>query len=271
MAYSGQLGTAVLLGLVQALTEFLPVSSSGHLVIVKTLFKVTETGITLEIVTHLGTVLAVVVYLRKRILNLARAAGLKLVRPGKALPESEARDFRLVLLLVAGSLPAAILGLAVRNHIEALFQDIVTTAAMLVLTGCFVLATGKLARERTGLGLRQALGIGVAQAIAIVPGISRSGLTVGAGLALGVNKREAFEFSLLLSVPAVLGATLLEAIGGRLGGEPGVIAVAAATAFLGGYLAISLLARAVVKNKFHLFGYYLIPFGLLVILISRLA
>ena len=269
---TGQLGAALLLGLVQALTEFLPVSSSGHLVIIKSLFKVQETGITLEVVTHVATTLAVLVYMRARIVGLVRAAAHKLARPRAALAGQEARDLRLLVLIVVGSVPAAILGVAISGHVEKLFENVVVTAAMLVVTGVFVLATGKLARERTGLGFKQALGIGVAQAIAIIPGISRSGSTVGTGLALGVNRREAFEFSLLLSVPAVLGAAVFEAMGGRLGGDPVVVAAAGVTAFVAGYASIYLLFRAVVRHWFHLFGYYLIPVGILfVILASRSA
>ncbi len=270
MAHFGDVAKAALLGLIQALTEFLPVSSSGHLVLAKSLLKVSEIGITMEVVTHFATAVAVVIYLRKRIVSIIRAIYLRVRVGGERMAEPEAGDFRLFMLLVLGTLPAGILGFAVRGYVEGLFQDVSTTGAMLVVTGVFVWATGKLARERTTLRLPQALMVGVAQAIAIIPGISRSGLTVGTGLALGVNKREAFEFSLLLSIPAVLGATLLEALGGKLGGEPIPIVAAAVTAFAAGYLAIALLFKVIVRNRFHVFGYYLIPFGIVVILLTRL-
>jgi len=260
---------AIVLGLVQALTEFLPVSSSGHLVIAKSLLGVREVGITLEVVTHFATVVAVIVYLRKRIGSMLLAGSKGLFCRGAGMLETEIRDLRLLVYLILGTLPAAIVGVTLRDAVGRLFENATATSAMLIITGVFVLLTGRLSKEKTALRLPQALAIGVAQAVAIVPGLSRSGLTVGTGLALGVGKREAFEFSLLLSVPAVLAASVLEVLGGRVGGEPSVIIAAALTALLGGYVSISLLFRAIVRNKFHLFGYYLIPAGLVALVLTR--
>jgi len=257
---------AVLIGAVQAVTEFLPVSSSGHLVIAKTFLGLEEVGITMEVVTHFATALAVIVFLRKRIAGILVAVYRKL-RPGADLDETRARDFRLFLYVILGSVPAAAVGLLIRDSVEGLFEDVTTTAVMLIATGLFVFITGKFGKPKTSLGPGRALVVGVAQAFAIMPGISRSGLTVGAGLASGVERREAFEFSLLLSLPAILGASALELAGGRLGGNPAVILAAALPAFAGGYFAINLLFRTVIHHKFHAFAYYLIPLGIVLLFV----
>jgi undecaprenyl-diphosphatase len=252
----------IALGLVQALTEFLPVSSSGHLVIAKSLLGVGEVGITMEIVTHLATVVAVIVYLRRHIGRILGAVLARAIRGKKRMTEEGLRDVRLFRLVALGTVPAALVGLALHDLVERLFADVTTTGITLV--------AGRPRTPHSGLGLRQAFIVGLAQAAAIVPGLSRSGLTVGTGLALGVEKREAFEFSLLLSIPAVLGAALVEALKGGIGGEVLPIAASAVTAMIGGYLAIALLFRAIVRNRFHVFAYYLIPLGVLVVLLSRL-
>jgi undecaprenyl-diphosphatase len=260
---------AILMGVVQAVTEFLPVSSSGHLVIAKTFLGLEEVGITMEVVTHLATALAVIVFLRKRIAAIILAVITRL-RPGAQLEEAASMDFRMFLYVILGSVPAALVGFLIRDRVEGMFEDVRTTAVMLIVTGVFVFLTGRFGRSYTSLGTRRALLVGVAQAFAIIPGISRSGTTVGAGLASGLERREAFEFSLLLSLPAILGASVLEVSGGRLGGNPVVILAAAIPAFAGGYFAIKLLFKTVIHHKFHAFAYYLIPLGIALLVASSL-
>jgi undecaprenyl-diphosphatase len=255
---------AALMGAVQAITEFLPVSSSGHLVLVKSLIGLEEVGITMEVVTHLATALAVIVFLRKRIVEILTAVVGKI--RGRANPdETRVRDFRLFIFVLIGSVPAALVGLVLRDRIESLFQDVTSTGLMLIFTGVFVFVTGRFARGSKPMDGKRSLLVGVTQALAIIPGISRSGLTVGGGLALGVDRKAAFEFSLLLSLPAILGASALELAGGRLGGDPVVLFSAAVPAFVGGYFAIRILFRTVIHHRFHAFGYYLVPLGLLVL------
>lgn len=259
---------AVIIGLVQALTEFLPVSSSGHMVIAKTFLGMEEVGITLEVVTHLATALAVIVYLRKRIASIIGAVVKAVAAGPRNLAEGQARDFKLFLLIILASVPAGLAGFLIRDQVGRLFEDVTTTAIMLILTGVFVLVSGRLARSVASIGIGRSIVIGVAQAVAIIPGLSRSGLTVGSGLLSGAGKEQAFEFSLLLSLPAILGASVIELLGGRMGGSPAVILAAAIPAFAGGYFAISLLFRAIVRNRFHLFAFYLIPLGVLVLIFS---
>jgi undecaprenyl-diphosphatase len=167
------------------------------------------------------------------------------------------------------SVPAGLVGFLIRDQVGRLFEDVTTTAMMLILTGVFVLVSGRLARSIASIGAGRSIIIGIAQAIAIIPGLSRSGLTVGSGLLSGAGKEETFEFSLLLSLPAILGASAIEALSGRMGGSPVIILAAAIPAFVGGYFAISLLFRAIVRNRFHLFAFYLIPLGILVLIFSR--
>jgi undecaprenyl-diphosphatase len=270
MEILSDLPRAVLLGLVQALTEFLPVSSSGHLVIAKSLLKIGEAGITFEIFTHLATTLAVIIYLRKRIWGLTRGLAGWLRPAGGARVDSDRAQARLAGFVLVGSVPAAVLGFSFNDFFEGLFANLTAVGVMLVVTGLFLIATGRRAREDKPIGVSRALAVGLAQAAAIIPGLSRSGLTVGTGLAVGVPKREAFEFSLLLSVPAVLGAVLFKILDGGMAGDPLVVAASAITALAGGYVAIALLFRAVVKNRFYAFAYYLIPVGLLVTVLARL-
>jgi undecaprenyl-diphosphatase len=258
---------AIVIGLIQALTEFLPVSSSGHMVIAKTLLRVDETGMTIEVVTHFATALAVVVYLRKRILRILRAVARQLRSRNRQADFDRMMDARLFWLVILGSLPAGAAGLALHDQIERLFSDVSTTAIMLVATGAFVFAAGKLARPSTSLGPLRALIIGAAQAVAMVPGISRSGMTVGTGLLTGVERSDIFEFSLLLSLPAIIGAALLEIVSGGLRGDAVIILASAIPAFLGGYVAIRLLYAAIVNNRFHAFAYYLIPVGIVLLLV----
>lgn len=261
---------AALMGAIQAVTEFLPVSSSGHLVLAKYFLGIEEVGITIEVVTHLATAIAVIVFLRRRIADILVAV-IDRVRRGEHADERSARDFRLFLFVIVGSLPAAAFGLLVRHRIEGLFNDVTSTGLMLIVTGLFVFLTGRFGRVSASFGAGKSLLVGIAQALAIIPGISRSGFTVGAGLALGVERKVAFEFSLLLSLPAILGASALELAGGRLGGDPVVMIAAAIPAFVGGYFAIKLLFRTVIHHKFHAFAYYLIPVGIAVLIASRLA
>ena len=255
---------AALMGTIQALTEFLPVSSSGHLVIAKRLLGLSEVGITMEVVTHLATALAVIVFLRERIIRILAAVVGRFLPWGRA-PEEGSADVRLFLFIILGSVPAAFFGVFLRDRIEGLFEDVTSTGLMLIVTGVFVFLTGRFGRGSGQVTAGKSLLIGLGQAVAIVPGISRSGLTVGAGLAAGIDRKAAFEFSLLLSLPAILGASVIELAGGKLGGDPVTILAAAVPAFLVGLVAIKLLFRTIIHHKFHAFAYYLIPVGLLVL------
>lgn len=258
----------IILGLVQGLTEFLPISSSGHLVIVPAVLGWDEPSLTFDILLHLGTLAAVVVYFRHELL------GMVLGILGRGLNPALAR--RMALYLVIGTVPAGILGLAFGDLFERLFQSPLYTCGELVATAVILLATerfGERARRRE-VDTQVALTMGLAQAAAISPGISRSGATIGAGLWLGLSREEATRFSFLLSIPAIAGAGLVGAAdvaSGELEMTASVVAGVIASA-ISGYLSIGGLLRYVRTRSLDIFAGYLLvvaPLAAIVILIRR--
>ncbi|MCY4629006.1 MAG: undecaprenyl-diphosphate phosphatase [Acidobacteria bacterium] len=277
-------GASLLLGIVQGLTEFLPVSSSGHLVLGRAFLPdeaLRSPGVLFEIVVHLGTLAAALIYLRREVLGLLRS----LVGIGGATPEG--RDTvragrRLVGLLLAASIPAAIVGVALQDQIHHAFSGIGFAAGGLVLTGAVLLyfrrptaaardgaasPTGAIPQLPRGLG--DALWMGVAQAAAIFPGVSRSGLTIVAGRQRGVSPADAARFSFLLSAPAIAGATLLEgasALGsGALAAAGSTVALELTAGFLAAFVAGTFALRWVfdwlARERFHQFGWYCLSVG----------
>ncbi len=241
---------AIVLGIVQGLTEFLPVSSSGHLVLGQALLKVRVSGIAFEVVVHLATTAAVLWVYRRRILALMRGA-----------LERERESWTYSLLILVASIPAGVAGLLGREFFESFFERPVSAAAMLVVTGFLVWSvryTGPRAiAPRPGVG--QALWVGLAQAVSILPGISRSGATVAAGTWRGVEPTRMAEFSFLLSVPAILGAALLQAGTARaeiatVGGT--ALALGFVAALGSGIGAIHLFVRMLRRRAFHRFAFY---------------
>lgn len=240
---------AVLLGIIQGLTEFLPVSSSGHLVLGQRLLAIDESGVTFEVVVHLGTLTAVLWVYRRRIVELL----VGMVRGQEAA-------WRYAGLIVLASVPAGLAGVFLRDQFEGAFDRPVVAAAMLLVTGCFVYTlrfTGP-AADRPLPDAKRSVWIGLAQAVAILPGISRSGATVATGVWKGVEVVRMAEFSFLMSVPAILGAGLLEADGfGRAASHgPAPLAVGFVTAALAGVLAIRLFVRMLRARMFHRFAWY---------------
>ncbi len=258
---------AVVLGIVQGLTEFLPVSSSGHLVLVEHLLRVPPSNdISFEVFVHFGTLVSVVVVLWDDIVKMSQSlfgafTGFHFVKQYR-----ENEYFRLGIFIVLGSIPAALIGLKYEDSVSAAFSDPKLVAVMLVLTGLILFLT-RLAAQPNGkrIGIISALVIGTAQALAIIPGISRSGSTISTGMYLKVSPLQAARFSFLLSVPVIAGATLLktkEII------EHGIsfdhflpIFVGTLVSFGSGYLAIKFLLRIVEKGRFSVFAYYCLFVG----------
>lgn len=241
---------AAVLGVVQGVTEFLPVSSSAHLVLGQALLGVRAPGVVYEAAVHLATLVAVLWVYRRRIADLATG----MYRGRRAA-------WAFVGLLALASVPAAAVGLLLRGPVEASFEQPVVAAGLLLVTGLMVgtLRWTALRADRDRPGVPGALWVGFAQASAILPGISRSGATVAAGVWRGVEAERMAEFSFLLSVPAVGGAALLELGPGQLdlvralGPE---LAVGFAAAAVSGVLAIHLFVRALQAGSFHRFAYY---------------
>ncbi len=245
----------------QGLTEFLPVSSSGHLVLAQKLLNLDPPGIVLEVALHLATVVAVLIYFRRRLGDIFRhAAG-----PGGWL--------RFVGLIVVASLPAAAVGILYEDRIEALFADEGAVGWSLLFTAAVLLASllfRRRGRKVSELGWLGALAIGCAQAVAVAPGVSRSAMTIVAGLAVGLAGAEAATFSFLLSVPAVLGAGLLEArkVESFQGNWP-ALALACAVALAAGLASIYIVIRTAGGRRFGLFGAYCAVVGAATLILIR--
>lgn len=258
---------AAILGFVQGLTEFLPVSSSGHLVLTQRLFGISSGNLIFDVVVHVGTLVAVFVALWDDIVVLLH--GLRFSSDQRARAGR-----RLILLLVLGTIPAGIIGVLLQDQIEALFTSVYTTGIMLIVTGTLLYLAE---RARSGkqridaMHAGDALFIGCGQALAILPGLSRSGTTISAGLARGLARDDAARFSFLLSIPAILGAAVLELPDALSSGValsmPSVLAgflMAAVT----GYFSITLLVRFVRRGSLMVFAYYTWAVGVLTLLIT---
>jgi len=273
---------AVLFGALQGLTEFLPVSSSGHLAVFHKLFgAAVESMVPMGVIAHLGTLLAVLIYFRKDLVMFARILSPKTLssvvrRPSKlfiALPPQDDHGRlsyqRILAMIVVGTLPAAVIGLAFKDTIERVFASVKVVGAMFLVTAAVLLLT-RLAQqgERTvwHTWLLSAFLIGIAQALAITPGISRSGFTIAAGIFLGLRRDFAARFSFLLSIPAIAGAFVLEfgdiarALSTQGALEMVLIFLAA---FAIGYVSIAVLLRIVSRGRLHLFGLYCLAAGVL--------
>lgn len=248
---------AAILGLIQGLTEFLPVSSSGHLALAEALFGLPPGDLLFEIVVHVATLLAVVAYYRRELRQMA--AGL-LSPAGDDVAGMSPR--RWIGLMVIGTLPAVVVGLTLESTIEAAFGNYTGIGISLLATGTLLLTTRHLAGAMRRLGAGQALAIGCAQAVAILPGVSRSGATIATALWLGVERGQAARFSFFLALPAITGAFILQALKAvRSGaitadGDWGPLAVAFIIAGLSGYLAVGLILRALARRHFAYFGFW---------------
>ncbi len=248
---------AFLLGILQGLTEFLPVSSSGHLVLGGMLLGAEEPGMLFEVVVHLATLVAVMTYYRARIWEII--AGLA------AGGESRRSSLRFVALLAAASIPAGLVGLLLRKWIERAFDSPLFASSMLIVTG-FVLLSTRFARGAGDAPVTPLRGMtaGFAQAVAILPGISRSGSTISAALWTGAGGKNAAEFSFMLSIPAVAGAGLLALLdldAARVNPVP--LAAAGIAALATGYVSLGLLTKVLEKNRLFWFGPYCIAAGIL--------
>lgn len=244
---------AIVLGILQGLTEFLPVSSSGHLVIAEALLGVKMSGVSFEVMLHLGTLLSVLVYFRARIGRLIQSLWTK----------SMATERRLMLLLIVGTIPAGLVGVILKDFFESAFSNPALTSSMLFITGAILLSTKFIQPGRKPLNLMTAIIIGIGQSLAILPGISRSGSTIAVGMLAGVEPSEAAEFSFLLAIPAIGGAALLQA--GELAAmQTALLApILAGTvcAFVTGLGAVYAVLATIRKGKFAWFAYYCFAAG----------
>jgi len=270
--------SAIFLGLVQGVAEFLPISSSGHLAVLQNVFhfQTAEEGhMFFDVMLHLGTVIAIIVAYWRDIVDIV-SDSLRFIRE-RNKPSSQPRgDYpggRLLLMVIFASLPLALV-LPVHDALEQLYYKTWFIGIAFILTGCMLYVSDKMPsgrkNERT-MTVRDALIIGVCQAIATIPGISRSGSTITAGLATGQDREYAMKFSLIMSIPAVLGANLLsliKAIGDLDWSLMPVYLLGTAVAMVSGYFSIVLLRRIVQRGRFGNFTYYLWGVGAFALIAS---
>jgi len=254
---------ALVMGLVQGLTEFLPVSSSGHLVIVPALLGWTDpfiNSLEFSVMIHIGTLVALLMYFRRDWVRLV-PAGLAALRDRSFDGDP---DRRLAWLIVAATIPAALAGLVFNDLIEERFREVVLVAIMLVVGGAILFAAerrGSRTRTIAGLSVPTALAIGAAQALALVPGLSRSGISIAAGLFAGLERQEAARFSFLMATP-ITGAAVVYETGKLLSGGAGVtvdfapLAVGVLAALVSGLVAIAALLRLLHAHSTDVFVLY---------------
>jgi undecaprenyl-diphosphatase len=257
---------AAILGIVQGLTEFLPISSSGHLRIVPALLGWEDPGAAFTAVTQLGTVAAVVIYFWGDLWRIVRTWVL-------SLRDAELRsslDARLGWYLILATVPISVFGLLFRDQIETGARDLRIVGSMLIIAGLILLAAervGRRTRTIEDVDTRSAFVVGMAQALALVPGVSRSGATITAGLFLGFDREAAARFSFLLSIPAVVLSGLVTAPDALSGDGPGLgpTAVAVVLAFGTGYASIAWLLRWLTGHTMAVFVVYRVALGILVL------
>ncbi len=259
---------ALILGIVQGLTEFFPVSSSGHLVLGQTLFGIDGNVLQFDILVHLGSLFAVMIVFRRAIadLSIGTLQGLGEILSRKQSTSEIYRSspaFRTVTAIIVGTIPAVIIGFSFQDGIEKLFHSAGSVFLAMGFTGCVLLGTFLTRNGTRQVGIMNGILIGLAQALAIAPGISRSGMTIASGLFAGVRRETAGEFSFLLSIPVILGATALgmkdmlaPGMSPLTAMPTGVMAVGMVSAFLSGWAALVLLMGVVRRGKIGYFGFY---------------
>lgn len=262
---------AFLLGVVQALTEFLPVSSSGHLAIANALLPEGANFQSLLIFAHLGTMLATVLVFGKEILGLIASLG---SLPQSLREKSWKNEHRMLGIILLASIPTAVIGLGLSSHFEHLTSNLILVGSMLILTGILLLVTrflqpGTLTEQNFGPG--RALLLGLFQGMAILPGLSRSGTTISSSLILGSDRKFAGRVSFLISLPAIAGAGLLDILKGikdsTFSGSLAPLAVVFATSFILGYIALLFLLKVIEAGRFYLFSIYCFLIGITVIVL----
>jgi undecaprenyl-diphosphatase len=261
---------AIVIGLVQGLTEFLPISSSGHLIVVREMFHwhFLEDDLTFDVALHLGTTVAVLAYFWREWLEMLGA-----LLPGRKTTSVPANpgsiyNSRFLMLLVIGSLPAALVGFALNDWVENEVRSPLVVGAMLIVFGLVLLFAerlGQKARQIAGAGWGDALLVGCAQAVSLVPGVSRSGVTITAALARGFRREDAARFSFLLATPVIVGAGLLKMAEAVHDGIPSsdipVLLAGTVTAAVAGWASIGYLLRLVQSHSYAPFVAYRILAG----------
>lgn len=243
----------IILGIIQGFTEFLPVSSSAHLVIMQRILSIPGQEILISVVLHLGTVMALIIFFFRDILETLC-------------------NKKLLLYIIAVTVITAIIGITGRDFFESMFQSTKLVAAALIITGLILIFTKTFMNtKRSNLTIKDALILGLTQGIAIIPGISRSGITISTLLFRGLRRETSFKFSFLASIPAVLGVFILEAKDVSLAFQGSLRNLFFGFTFslLSGILSLWILKKILLKAKLYYFGYYCIIIAIITLLFIR--
>lgn len=243
----------ILLGIIQGLTEFLPVSSSGHLVIAERILGITENQIALPVILHLGTAFSLLVFFSRNLLKILR-------------------DLRLIALLCTTTIITVIIALLGRDFFENLFSSVSYVAIALLITGAILIATKRfMSGQRREINLKDASILGLTQSIAIIPGISRSGITISTLLFRGIERENSFYYSFLAAIPVIFGAAVLEMrqINYALRQDALKLSLGFCVSFLSGLASLWILKWVLKKAKLHYFGYYCIILAVITLVFLR--
>ena len=254
---------AIIIGLVQGLTEFLPVSSSAHLIFTQQALGLSDVGLAFDVLLHVGTLVAVVAYFFSDIISMIKGFFLSLIdlKDGKFMEEVRRDPYKkLAWLTIIATIPVGIVGVLFNDLVESLFTGITVPAFFLLITGCLLYVSQRMNSggiDLSNITLKEALLMGCGQALAVMPGLSRSGTTIAAGLFSGLDKEFAAKFSFILSIPAILGAGVFQ-LKDLSGGNVEIEACIAGfiVAVISGYLAISVLLKLIREKSLDIFAYY---------------
>ncbi|MEM2930445.1 MAG: undecaprenyl-diphosphate phosphatase [Thermoproteota archaeon] len=247
------------LSLVQGITEWFPISSTGHLVMIQELFRI-NVSVAFDVMLHLGTLIGVTMFLREDLQSILKAV-FRLDFSGE--------ESRMLIYVVLGTLPTGLAGFFLKNFFESMFKSLFATGVAMLLNGLILFST-RLAKPRRRLNALDSFLIGVSQAAAITPGISRTGITVSTGLLRGVENDEAYRFSLLLSIPSIIGGSIVKLKDVSFEQEYWMITLGILATAAVSYLALGKVRKYIVKQSFYKFAYYCLPVGAINILLSIL-
>ncbi len=251
----------LILGLVQGITEFLPISSDGHLVVLSHWLKTPGDELSLVVLLHLGSLAAILWTFRREIVALF----IQVVERMRGVDEAQGPT--VMTLLILATLPVVVIGLLLHSLFTRAFESTGLAGEMLILTGLILLATRLFPEGRAAPNARSALAMGFAQVFALLPGLSRSALTLSTGFALGGDRRQVARFSFLMAIPAILGANVFEIAHARGFGsvDVGGVTIGIVTAFVASMAAIRLLLGLVRRGRFEWFGAYCVALGVFVL------
>ena len=261
---------AIVLGVLQGITEFLPVSSSGHLVLMQHFLGIKESQLFFDVMVHFGTLGAVIIVYHQLIGSLVRTGLSTLLQADfyrhPRLTIGNTPSLKLIWFLLLGSIPTGLIALLFKDSLEAIFSKPMVVAGMLIITGLILQLSRLGQRQRqteTSLRAWHTPLVGIVQGLAIIPGISRSGSTISMSLLLGLSPQVAAQYSFLLSIPAILGAVVLKLKDvGDITIVPAVIVAGTLTSFIVGYIALRFLLAMLNRGKFSIFSYYCFALGI---------